>query len=99
MRVCWASTTSCLIHRNESESGHAAVYANNGQYDLESIAHAVYGKDYIGAPIFFFYEPNSTNLMEKAQVINIDKIAQVVTRYDLNVLAVGAADSQTGSEG
>lgn len=86
-------------YNNRSESDHDAVFVNNGLYDLESIAHTVYGKDYIGAPIFFFYAPNSTNFIEKAQIINIDKIAQVVTRFDLNVLAVGAADSQTGTEG
>jgi len=52
----------------------------------------------IGSPIFFFFRIGSCEMTEKAQVININEMAKVVTKNDLWIEITGAADSQTGSE-
>lgn len=55
------------------------------------------GKIFVGAPIFFFFKIGTDELTEKAQVINIREVANVITKYGLHARIIGAADSQTGS--
>ena len=55
------------------------------------------GKIFVGTPVFFFFKLGTTDLNEKAQVINLREIARVIKRYGLSARVVGAADSQTGS--
>ena len=55
------------------------------------------GKIFVGTPVFFFFKLGTTELNEKAQIINLREIASVIKRYGLSARIVGAADSQTGS--
>ena len=55
------------------------------------------GKIFVGTPVFFFFKIGTTQLGEKAQIINIREIASVIKRFGLTARVVGAADSQTGS--
>jgi len=55
------------------------------------------GKIFVGTPVFFFFRLGTTDLNEKAQIINVREIASVIKRYGLSARVVGAADSQTGS--
>ncbi len=55
------------------------------------------GRIFVGTPVFFFFKLGTTELNEKAQIINLKEIANVIKRYGLSARVVGAADSQTGS--
>ena len=55
------------------------------------------GKIFVGTPVFFFFKLGTTDLNEKAQIINLREIASVIKRYGLSARIIGAADSQTGS--
>lgn len=56
------------------------------------------GKTCIGAPVYFFFELGSDRLLNKSQLVNLDKVARIAKKYGLIVKVVGAADSATGSE-
>ena len=49
------------------------------------------------APILFFFKRNSTDLIDRQQLINIREIAAAVKEYDLDVRIVGSSDSKTGT--
>lgn len=49
------------------------------------------------APILFFFKRNTTELVDRQQLVNIKEIADAVREYDLEVHIVGAADSKTGT--
>lgn len=49
-------------------------------------------------PVLFFFKINTTKLIDKQQLHNIDEIASAVNDYDLKVHIVGAADSHTGTK-
>lgn len=51
----------------------------------------------LDAPILFFFKINTTNLVDKQQLVNIKEIAGAVMEYGLKVRIIGAADSRTGS--
>ena len=51
----------------------------------------------LDAPILFFFKINTTNLVDKQQLVNIQEIADAVKEYDLQVKIYGAADSKTGT--
>lgn len=51
----------------------------------------------IGTAVYFFFRFASTDLTDKAQMINLDAIAQVAKEWQLTVRVTGAADSATGS--
>lgn len=55
-------------------------------------------KTFIGAPILFFFQLNSTHLTDMSQLVNLKEIAEVAKRYHLHLRIVGAADSATGTE-
>lgn len=55
------------------------------------------GRIFVGTPVFFFFKLGTTELNEKAQIINVREIAAVIKKYGLHARIVGAADSQTGS--
>lgn len=55
------------------------------------------GKIFVGAPIFFFFKIGTDELTEKAQVINIREVANIIKKYGLHARIIGAADSQTGT--
>lgn len=49
------------------------------------------------APILFFFKINSTELIDKQQLVNISEIAGAVKEFDLDLRIIGAADSKTGT--
>ena len=49
------------------------------------------------APILFFFKRNTTELVDKQQLVNIQEIAAAVKEYNLEVRIVGSADSKTGT--
>ena len=55
------------------------------------------GEKCIGCPVFFFFKLNSTEMTEKAQMINIDEIVKLMKKFDLHIKVFGAADSETGT--
>lgn len=55
-------------------------------------------KQEVGAPVFIFFQINSVEMTETSQLVNIDALAQVMTKYNLSAVIKGAADAQTGSE-
>lgn len=59
---------------------------------------AVNGSAALGAPIYFFFELGTDNLIEESQLVNIDEIARVAKKYGLRVEITGAADKATGTE-
>lgn len=54
-------------------------------------------KNYIGAPIFFFFKLATDELTECEQIINIKEVAKVAREYSLNIQVTGAADNMTGT--
>ena len=56
------------------------------------------GKSHSGAPIYFFFELGTDNLVEELQMVNIDEIARVAKKYGLGIEITGAADKATGTE-
>jgi outer membrane protein OmpA-like peptidoglycan-associated protein len=54
--------------------------------------------DCIGAPIFFFFELGTSDLVDNSQLINLNEIARIALKYNLKIDIVGAADSFTGTE-
>ncbi|MFS2832961.1 OmpA family protein [Bacteroides uniformis] len=56
------------------------------------------GNAALGAPIYFFFELGTANLVEESQLVNIDEIARVAKKYGLGIEITGAADKATGTE-
>lgn len=51
----------------------------------------------LDAPILFFFKINTTNLIDKQQLVNIKEIAKAVNENELRINIYGAADSKTGT--
>lgn len=78
---------------NKSETGDA------GAGDRDSYRNDVAsGNAALGAPIYFFFELGTDNLVEESQLVNIDEIARVAKKYGLRIEITGAADKATGTE-
>lgn len=56
------------------------------------------GDECLGAPIYFFFELGTTGLVDHSQVVNLNEIARIATKYGLRIEVTGAADSFTGTE-
>jgi len=56
------------------------------------------GKDCLGAPIYFFFELGTTNLVDASQLVNLNEIARIAKKYGLRIEVTGAADASTGNE-
>ena len=52
----------------------------------------------IGVPVYFYFKLNTDQLVDEAQMSNLDEIAKIAKDTDLTVLITGAADSATGTE-
>jgi len=68
-----------------------------GSKALEYLSKAGKGEICIGVPVYFFFSFASANLTDKAQLINLDAIAELAKEWQLTVRVTGAADSATGS--
>lgn len=51
----------------------------------------------LGAPIYFFFNLGTANLVNTSQLINLDEVARIALKYGLSVRVIGAADSATGT--
>ena len=75
----------------------ASLCNMNGQGSSGYLLEMQNGNLCIGAPIFFFFELGTTQLVTPLQLLNLDEIAHIANEYRLKVKVVGAADSATGS--
>jgi len=92
----YSSVDSCL---SDSVRTSIPSASNNTEDDSESYLALLLGnKVCIGAPILFFFELNSANLTDRAQIANIKEIAQIVNDYNLKITVTGSADSATGND-
>ncbi len=53
----------------------------------------------VGVPVYFYFKLNSTKLVNKSQLVNLDEIVKIAKEKDLTVHISGAADSATGTSG
>lgn len=51
----------------------------------------------IGTPVYFYFKLNSTKLVDKSQLANLDEIVRIAKEQDLTIHISGAADSATGT--
>ena len=51
----------------------------------------------LGAPIYFFFNLGTTNLVNTSQLVNLDEVARIANKHGLSVRVIGAADSATGT--
>ena len=51
----------------------------------------------IGVPIYFYFKLNTTKLVDKSQLVNLDEIAKIAKEQNLTIHISGAADQATGS--
>lgn len=51
----------------------------------------------VGAPVYFFFKKNSYRLIDRAQFVNLKKIAKTAKENSLNIRITGAADDYTGT--
>ncbi len=90
----------------DSKSGKAQSGNGNGNAtdgDSSGGIHgypgdAADGNAPLGAPVYFFFELGTDNLVEESQMVNIDEIARVAKKYGLGIEITGAADKATGTE-
>lgn len=68
-----------------------------GSKALEYLSKAGKGEVTVGVPVYFFFSLASANLTDKAQLVNLDAIAELAKQWQLIVRVTGAADSATGS--
>ena len=78
-------------------NGSTSKGSNDGDID-DYWNDVVNGFAALGAPIYFFFELGTDNLIEESQLVNIDEIARVAKKYGLRVEITGAADKATGTE-
>lgn len=80
-----------------SSDGRWIRWDNADEKSMELLSRIVKGELCIGTPVYFFFNLASTNLTDKAQLINLDAIADFAKQWHLTVRVTGAADSATGS--
>lgn len=86
--------------KNEDDSHDASESGSPSNDSLFDgyLSSMMEGKDYIGAPIYFFFCLGTDELTEVSQLLNIDAIAHVAKAHHLKVRISGAADAATGNE-
>lgn len=93
-------------NENDNQSDKIASWNGNGSTaevgsdgNKNSYADdAINGNAALGAPIYFFFELGTDNLVEESQLVNIDEIARIAKKYNLRIEITGAADKATGTE-
>lgn len=53
----------------------------------------------VGVPVYFYFKLNSSKLVDKSQLANLDEIVKIAKEKDLTIHISGAADSATGTSG
>lgn len=72
-------------------------FGEDGMYGNDSIRLSN-GKIAIGVPVYFFFNLNSDELVDKSQLVNIEEIAIIAKERGYSISVSGAADSATGTE-
>ena len=78
---------------NGSMAGSGNDRGINGYRD-----DVINGNAVLGAPIYFFFELGTDNLVEESQLVNINEIARIAKKYNLRIEITGSADKATGTE-
>ena len=73
--------------------------ARRDSLTADSVAFRPAGGECIGAPVYFFFSLNTARLTDPSQLVNLDELVRVATKYGLTVKVTGAADSATGTVG
>ncbi|MDO4497412.1 MAG: OmpA family protein, partial [Bacteroidales bacterium] len=82
----------------DSEKELNNLLADNNNEAFEAYIQAMLsGNEIIGAPVYFFFNLNTSILTDVSQNLNIDAIAKVAKTHGLKVKVIGAADSATGT--
>lgn len=63
----------------------------------DSITQVLVDGQIVGAPIYFFFEINSSKFKDESQNLNIEELARVAIKHGLHITLIGAADSSTGT--
>lgn len=87
--------TDSFINGKDSLTNHQAkeVLSNNRTY-LNLLANQ---EAYVGSPILFFFHISTSNLTDDSQLANLDEIAKICRKYNLQLKVTGFADSNTGN--
>jgi outer membrane protein OmpA-like peptidoglycan-associated protein len=83
-------------NKNGGKKSSASSKQSNSSNSFDNI-HLEDG-DCLGAPIFFFFELGTSDLVDNSQLVNLNEIARIAIKYGLKIDVVGAADSMTGTE-
>ncbi len=84
-------------HGNGSNSGKDRLSNNPGNENDYLLSISEDG-ECIGAPIYFFFNLGTAELVDKSQTVNLNEIAGIAMKYGLNIEVTGAADCLTGTE-
>lgn len=87
------------LEKAVSGSGNGSATEGDSDVNINGYRDDVFnGNASLGAPIYFFFELGTDNLVEGSQLVNIDEIARVAKKYGLRIEITGAADKATGTE-
>lgn len=97
-----ASATSYLSGLPYEDYGNGNVYRRNDYSGINSLKRRLSemndSANGFMSPVLFFFKINTTTLVDKQQMHNLDEIAHAVNAYDLKLKIIGAADSHTGNK-
>ena len=72
--------------------------SRNSSHGSDYLASIMENGECLGAPIYFFFNLGTAELVDKSQTVNLNEIARIAIKYGLNIEVTGAADSLTGTE-
>lgn len=93
-----AATNSKSGKAHSSNGNSSATDGDNSDGMHGYLDGVAKGNVPLGAPIYFFFELGTANLVEESQLVNINEIARVAEKYRLGIEITGAADKATGTE-
>lgn len=84
---------------NTNTSSTGAIQTDIASFANDSLTQSLVEVEgqIIGAPIYFFFEINSSQFKEESQNLNIEELARVAIKHGLHITLIGAADSSTGT--
>jgi outer membrane protein OmpA-like peptidoglycan-associated protein len=82
---------------NTNTSSTGAIQTDIASFANDSLTQSLVEGQIIGAPIYFFFEINSSQFKEESQNLNIEELARVAIKHGLHITLIGAADSSTGT--
>lgn len=90
-----ALDTDSFINAKDSLTNHPTkeMLSNNRTY-LNLLANQ---EACVGSPILFFFHISTSKLTDDSQLANLDEIAKICRKYNLQLKVTGFADSNTGN--